>query len=412
MGRIGASVLNLAAVTIMARVLDLTDFGTVVLVFIYLMTIRVLANIKPFLAIIRWGVPALDNSDRETLHQLLVLTRRIDLCAALFATALGFSLAPVIGPLLSWDQTTINYTMMFSAVLLTSGAGTATGFLRLIDRFDIIAFGAFIGPAVRCAGALMAWLLGYGTPFFIAVWCLSLGAESFYLIWRGRQSYRAQQFRISVFDNTSLDRFPGLPRFLSITYIQTLLDLVPHRFATLMVGASLGAESAGLFRVASEIYTVLARPAVLLRQVVFPDLTRLWTNSRTEFQHVVVKVCIVSGLIGLCFVVPSIFFGDWFMGTVFGKQFEVAGNLLTWLLVAATFELGGAVLRPAGYAIGKPGAILAGHLVSTLAFLVSFYSTIEPFGLTGVGISVALGSFMVWLGMVYVVLRKTRMVID
>jgi len=410
LGRVGASILNLGAVTIMARALSLADFGTVVLVFVYLMTIRVLANIKPFLAIIRWGVPALDKDDRGTLAQLLVLTKRIDYCAALTATLMGLLLAPLIGPLLGWSETVIGYTMVFSSVLLTSGAGTATGFLRLTDRFDTIATAAFIGPAIRLSGALVAWLQGLPIDTFLAIWCISLGAESGYLVWRGRRECLAHNFKVSIFDKTSLEPFKGLPRFLCITYIQTLLDLVPHRFATLMVGAALGAESAGLFRVASELYTVLARPAVLLRQVVFPDLTRLWTSNRSTFRHVVIRICGIAGLIGLSFVIPSFFFGDWLMATVFGEQFRIAGELLTWLLVAATFELGGAALRPAGYAIDRSGAILTSHVISTLIFVFSFYFLLNQFGLTGSGMAVALGAMLVWLGMVYVVIHKTRFV--
>ena len=406
-GRVCASVLNLVAITVMARAINLNEFGTVVLVFVYLLTIRVLANLKPFLAVIRWGVPALDSGDRDTLTRLLVLTNRIDWCAAATAMLLGVLLAPLVGTLLGWSDRIIGYAMAFSVVLLASGTGTATGVLRLMDRFDAIAIQNAVGPAVRCLGALGAWYYEAPMDAFVAIWCVSLGMESLYLAWRGRRECRVHGYRFSPFHKTSLASFPGFPRFLGIAYVQTVLDLVPHRFSTIMVGAVLGAESAGLFRAASECYTVVARPAVMLRQVVFPDLTRLWVDSVATFRSVVWRVCGIAGLIGACFVVPSVFFGDWFMGTLFGDVFGVAGGLLTWLLVSAAFELGGAALRPAGYAMNRAGAMLAGSVVGTGALLIGFYPLTQTAGLTGAGVAVGLGALVTWLGMVWVITRQT-----
>lgn len=405
LGRIAASLLNLGAITVMARTLSLNEFGTVVLVFIYLLTIRVLGNLKSFLAVVRWGVPALDNGDRETLTRLLVLTKRVDWCAAIAAAVLALALSPAIGAVLGWNDRITGYVMAFSAVLLVSGTGTATGFLRLMNRFDAIAVQNTVGPAVRFLGALGGWFLKAPIDVFVVIWCLSLGVESASLNWRGWRECRVHDYSFSVFDRTSLSFFPGVARFLRLAYVQNVLDLVPHRFANIAVGAMLGAESAGLYRAASECYTVVARPGVLLRQIVFPDLTRLWTNDRSTFRLVILRVCIVAGAIGVCFAVISVFLGSWLMAGLFGEDFHAAGGLLTWLLVSAAFELAGSALRPAGYAMNRSGSILISHLGGTLVLVFSFYPLLTVAGLTGAGIAIGAGAIVTWIAMTYAVAR-------
>lgn len=406
LGRVAASLLNLGAITVMARALSLNEFGTVVLVFIYLLTIRALGNLKPFLAIVRWGVPALDNGDRETVVRLLVLAKRLDWCAAITAAVLGFALAPAIGAVLGWNDRITGYAMAFSPVLLASGTGTATGFLQLVNRFDAIAVRNAVGPALRFIGALSGWYLEAPIDAFIAIWCLSLGAESVYLNWRGRHECRVLGYKFSVFDQSSLSLFPGLVRFLRLAYVQTVLDLFPHRFANIAVGAILGAESAGLYRAASECYTVVARPGVLLRQIVFPDLTRLWTNDASTFRFVVLRMGIVAGAIGACFVVLSVFLGGWLMSALFGDDFYAAGGLLTWLLLSAAFELAGSALVPAGYAMNRTGGMLISQLAGTLLLIVSFYPLMAMAGLTGAGIAVGVGAIVAWIAMTYTVARQ------
>lgn len=405
-GRLVAVLLNLGAVATLARALDLAEFGTVVLVHVYALTVRGLVNVKPSLTIVRWGVPLLEGGETEKLHRLLELTRRIDRCIALGATTLAASLAPVAGMLLDWDASTVGYCMLFSGALLFSGIGSARGYLQATNRFDLLAQQMAVGPAIRFAGALAASFASPRIETFLAIWGFSLATEYLFLIWQGRRKVREAGLRISWFGGGSFAAFPGLPHFLSVTYVQALLELVPNRLATLMVGATLGAESAGLFKAARDCSTVLTRPAILLSQAVFPDLTRLWHQDYGKFRRLIARVCLIAGSIGLGLTAVSLLVGDWLLGTLFGPAFPAAAVLLVWLIFGAAFDLGGAALTPAGYAMDRAGRIMAGRILGTVVFLTGYFSMQGQFGLDGVGMAVAAGSMVTWLALVAIVSRN------
>ncbi len=411
-GRLVAVLLNLGAMATLARALELAEFGTVVLVHVYVLTVRGLVNVKPSLTIVRWGVPLLEGGESERLLRLLELTRRIDRCIALASSMLAAALAPVAGMLLGWDASIVGYCALYSGALLFSGIGSARGWLQAINRFDLLAQQMAVGPAIRFAGALAASIAAARIEIFLAIWGGSLAIEYLFLIWLGRRKVRESGLRISWFGGGSFAAFPGLPHFLSVTYVQALLELFPNRLATLMVGASLGAESAGLFKAARDCATVLSRPAVLLSQAVFPDLTRLWHDDYRKFRRLIVRVCLIAGGIGLALSSLSILFGGWLLGTLFGPEFAAAAVLLVWLVFGAAFDLGGAALTPAGYAMDRAGRIMAGRILGTLTFILGYFSLQGSFGLDGVGMAVAAGSIAAWLALVAIVSRIPPSSID
>ena len=411
-GRLVAVLLNLGAMATLARALELAEFGTVVLVHVYVLTVRGLVNVKPSLTIVRWGVPLVEGGESERLLRLLELTRRIDRCIALASSVLAAALAPVAGMLLGWDASTVGYCALYSGALLFSGIGSARGWLQAINRFDLLAQQMAVGPAIRFAGALAASIAAARIEIFLAIWGGSLAIEYLFLIWQGHRKVRESGLRISWFGGGSFAAFPGLPHFLSVTYVQAILELVPNRLATLMVGASLGAESAGLFKAARDCATVLSRPAVLLSQAVFPDLTRLWHDDYRKFRRLIVRVCLIAGGIGLALSSLSILFGGWLLGTLFGPEFPAAAVLLVWLVFGAAFDLGGAALTPAGYAMDRAGRIMAGRILGTLTFILGYFSLQGSFGLDGVGMAVAAGSIAAWLALVAIVSRIPPSSID
>ncbi len=407
-GRAMAALLNVGALAALARALELAEFGTVVLVHAYVLTVRGLVNVKPFLAIVRWGIPLLEGDDRQSLRGLLELTRRVDRLTALSGMVLGVALAPLVGVFMEWDSKTVGYCALYSTALILSGIGTASGYLQLINRFDVLAQQMTVGPAIRCVGALAASLTAPRIEAFLAIWGVSLAAEYLFLAWRGRRKYAESGLVLSWMGRGAFASFPGMQRFLFVTYLQSMLEMVPNRFATLMVGASLGPESAGLFRAARDCSTVVTRPAALLSQAVFPDLTRLWADDYRKFRRLVVKVGLIAGVVGLCLTLLSLVFGGWLLGALFGPEFTVAKVLLAWLILGAAFDLGGAPLTPAGYAMGRADRILAGRSLSTAIFVLGYFYLQAQFGIDGVGMAVVAGAMSLWLALVLIVGRAPR----
>lgn len=158
-GRGAAAIMAFGATALMARSLGPAEFGMVILMQTYVLLIRALFDFGSVDAMVRFGVPAHDISDKHSLGRLIKLCRRIDKQASIAATLLAFILAPFAGPSMGFNNLQVMILMGYSLVLVTSRTGTAAGILRLYDRFDILGKQMTIAPTIRffrCGYCLVA----------------------------------------------------------------------------------------------------------------------------------------------------------------------------------------------------------------------------------------------------------------
>jgi O-antigen/teichoic acid export membrane protein len=410
-GRGAAAIMAFGATALMARALGPVEFGLVVLIHTYVMLIRALLDFGTADAIVRFGVPAQDASDNQTLGKLIKVCRRIDKQASIVAALLALLVAPFAGPAIGMDTKHVLLLMAYSTILLTPGVGSAAGLLRLNDRFDIGGRQMTIAPTIRFLGVLMAWGLAAPLEIFLAVWGIAYVAENVYLLWQAKHKYR-RQINQSLVDSSlksaSLKDFHGLRHFIWVTYWQSNIDLLPKHLTTLLVGHLLGPAEAGLLRLAREIASALSRPALLIRQVVFTDLTRTWNEGSSDFEVVAYRTALLGGALGMVFVALSYLFGEYLLGSLLGTEFIAAKGVLTLMLLAATLDLATSPLLSGLYAMGHAMKTLRITMVSTAVYLLMFVLLTRQFGLMGAGLAATAGAALTLIGMIMLMRSNKR----
>lgn len=410
-GRGVAAVLELMTVALLARALSPAEFGQIVLIQTYVLIVRGLFNFRLFEAVIRFGVPAIEAHDDVSLRKLLRLTLFVDLAASALATVVALLAAPLVAGFLAWDASLVLAAMLYSSVLVTAGIGTPKGILRLFDRFDVLGVQLMVSPVLRLAGVIAALSLDAGLLWLVAVLAAGTLAGNFYLIARGWREFR-RRIGGSVLRGPSLKAwqqdFPGLRAFLTIVYVQTNVDMLPKHVSTLLAGSFLGPAAAGMLRLAREATKILSKPGALLQQVLFPDLVRLWGRGADSFRMLLLRALMISGLFGLVFIIGSYFGGRLLFTSALGPEYAEAAPLLTLLLLSATLELAGIVLRAAGYAIGQAGEILRLHLVSAVIYLLAFSVLTPRLGLIGPGIAACVAATVTLAGISLLVAKSIR----
>lgn len=327
---------------------------------------------------------------------MLRTTMLIDWAAAIVATLVGIMAASLAADMLDWKPVMISWAAVYSLIMLTTANGTSNGILRVYDRFDAIGVQFTITPALRFITVAAAWALDASMPVFIIAWGAAFAIGQFYMFVRGQVELRAHMSdRLwSGFKWGDLkERGSDFWKFIRVVYWQTNIDLLPKHVAVLLAGALLGPAAAGMFRLAREFSTVLTQPAIALREVLFPDLTRSFHAEDGGIHSVPFKAAVIAGMAGLGFVLISIVFGESILGII-GEEYIPAASLLTMLLIAASFDLASAPLRAAAYAIGRAGSVLNIHVIGTIVYVSMFFLMTPLTGLTGPGWAAMLASLL------------------
>lgn len=395
-GRALAGLFSVAATGLMANALPAAEFGLIVLVHTYVMVIRGALNFRTFEAVVRFGIPLNDSGDIDGFRSLLRSTMLVDYSAGIFALLVGIAAAPLASSFLHWEPATMHWAMAYCLVILATANGTPNGILRVYDRFDALGIQYAVAPALRFISIGIAWWLEAPMEVFMVAWGSAFALGHFYMSVRGfvelRRHVSTRLWRgFSGADLTH--RESDFWKFVGVVYWQTNIDLLPKHVSVLLAGGLLGPAAAGLFRLAREVSTILAQPALVLREVLFPDLTRSFHADDGGIHSIPVKTAIVAGAAGLVFVALSIVFGGSLLGIV-GDEYIPAAPLLSLLLLAASFDLASASLRAAAYAMGRAATILKIHMVGIVTYLAAFFLLTPPLALLGPGLAAVLASLL------------------
>ena len=407
-GRTTGALMALAATALAARALGATEFGLVVLIHAAALMIRQLCNVKTSEAIIRYGVPLAEEGRIGELRGFIIRMAKIDLAAGIIAALSGAVVLFGFSHLFDLPADLKGPATLYVLVLVSSVTGAARGTLRLLDRFGALSAQLTVGPAIKLAGVGILLLTPYSanTAAYVLIWGGAYLVEHTYSWWRAYRSF-VKYYTGAKTAVPDVDR-QEVRGFLYTVYWQSTLDAAPKQAATLLAGSLLGPAGAALFSFARELAEVLAKPVVLLRQVVFPDLARLWRNDVPRFIRVTWKTGAITAGVGLTVVLVSVFAAEPLLVALAGADFAAAGFLLTLLLLAASIELAGAAFRPASYVMGRAQALLNVQIVATTAYLIGFVGLIELFGLPGIGCAAILSGLVTFTGAGYIVQRGCR----
>ena len=406
-GRGIAAAFNVVALALMANALSPVEFGLVVLLHTYVLAIRGFLNFRTFEAIVKYGVPLHASGDNDGLRKLLRITTSIDVMASIVATALGIAAASITGKFVHWDTQMVTIAAIYSLTLLTTATGTPNGILRLYDRFDVLGIWYTISPGIRFFGVVFAWFFDAEMLVFIGVWAAAFVFENIWIYLRGHREVH-QHMSESIwrgFHSRELrETTSEFRHFMGVIYWQTNVDLLPKHLAVLLAGSLLGPAGAGMFRLANDFSTVLSKPGLMLREVLFPDLSRMLHNKEAGFHELGYRAVRIAGAAGLLMVLLSIPLGAPILGII-GQDYTPAAPLMTLMLLAATFELAGSPLRAAAYALGGAGTVLRIYALSSFVYLSLFYVLTPPIGLIGPGVAASIGGALT-LGRLLFLVRK------
>jgi O-antigen/teichoic acid export membrane protein len=409
-GRGIAAVFMVVSTVLTAHALPVEQFGLIILLHTYIKVVKGLLNFRTFEAIVRFGVPLHDKGDEPQLKSLLRSTLMVDFSSSLAATLIGVASVPLAAWLLHWDAQMTQWAGFYSLILITTSINTSNGILRLYDRFDALGVQYTVGPMVRMLLVILAWAMDGGMLMFLLAWGFAYCAGNIYMFARGMLELRARlstPFWEGFRWREILDQHSEFWRFIGVVYWQTSVDLVPKQLSTLLAGNLLGAAAAGQFRLAREISTILNRPAALLRDVLFPNLTRSWQSDEGSFKKLPMRASLIAGSAGFLITIFAWIAGETLLALI-GEYYVPAAPLMVLLLAAASFDLASAPLRAAAYAMGKASSLLRIHILGIGVYIPLFYVITHFTGLIGPGLASLITSVLTFTLTARYLLAKLR----
>lgn len=381
------SLIGVATLFITARALGAGGLGILALVESYVRLVDLVLRLEPWQAVIRYGVRAQDAGDTAAIARLVKLSIMVDAAGGVLAGTVAILLAPLLLPLFGLIMPEgPQYAYLFAAGLFLSFRPTATAVLRIFDRFDVLARVDVAGALIRLALSAMAWLAGFGIWAFIAILLVQSlldGLVAFVLALRllrrkGITGLASADWRQGLAEN------PGFLRFLWNSNVNVILRQSVNRLDVLAVGALLDLRAVGFYQLGKRVMVRANKLAAPLRQVVFPELSRLWSRGKySRFNRFVMLMCLAILFVQLVVAVPVIWHMELVIRVLFGPDYAGAGPVMTILLLSSIVFASGVILNPALLAMGQDRLLVRATTGSTVVFALSFLPLVHRHGVEG-----------------------------
>ncbi len=404
-GKAAGAIVSVLYMIIAVRVLGPRDYGVLILVHTFAVTVGTIVEFPGWHAVVRYGTQAAQARDDGRLLRLLRFAGLVEGAGGVCSVLAAAVLAPWIGPRLGWSQTALDFALPYSFAVLATIRATPAGYLQLVGRFDLIGAHNLVSPLVRLAGAGGIALLGGGLHAFLVVWLVaalsewvSMWAMGLWVLRRTRPDAKLiGSARGVVRENAGIRRF-----MLAANADLTFGDLAP-RLAPLAVGWVMGPVAAGLYSVAQRATVVISHPVQLLGQAAYAELARLIAagGSGAEIRAALVRMIGIAAAIAVPALLVIAIAADPLAELIGGPAFRSAGGVMLWLAAARAVLLVGPPATAALAALGRPGLSVAANLICSLGLLPLLPPLMTAFGLRGAGIhavlqAVAASGLLAW----------------
>lgn len=378
------------------------DFGIFTLILTYGQLIANLVQFQSWKGVIRYG--ALHNAQgrAEPLARLFGFTATLDALGIIAGCIIAIVGVPLVGPLFHWPAAEQAEAALFAVVLLLATGGTASGILRLFDRFDLVAATEGVSPLIRLVGAAAAWAAGGGVIAFLAIWGGALVAQSIVqwiaavAIHGARLTFGPKAFRQAARENRRLWRF------MILTNLSGSLSLFWMQLGTLSVGAVTGAAQAGGFRIANRLSKGIAKPAEVVTRALYPELARLVAEEdHRALRSILTRATAISTGLGVLVVVLVGFGSRTLLSLIAGKDYAFAHVFLFLFAISAAIDLAGFALEPFHVAHGRAGRVLRIRLVGAATYMVMLALLMSQWGANGAAIASIAASAVMFAQLVW-----------
>lgn len=390
-GRLVFGVVNLMAAAIAVRACGVEAFGVVALLQAYIRLFAGLLRFDTWAAVTRYGMQA--DASTSDLQRLLGFTLRLDALAFLVSVLLAALLAPFAGRLFEWPEAVIALAPWYAVNIIFITGATATGFLRLTNRFAVLAQQHGLNALIRLGGVAILWALGGNVVHLAIVWGVGGVVSGIFMMTAAwREAMRRDlwpRFRGSWRELP--EGFPNIWRFVIITNLNGMISTVMNHGVILLVGALLGAGGASLFQIARQSTEFMRKASGLLSPIFFPELAKMEAKGKREKIRRLVNRTLQFAVVWLAMTSTILFFGaEPFLRLLFGPETIGAASTMIVCGIATAIQAAGFTFAPALMSIGKESALLKSTIVASVIAAPLIVGLTYTYGLIGAGVGMFL----------------------
>lgn len=380
-----AGLMGLISLSLAARTLGAEKLGVFALIQSYVLLIDRLMNFQCWQAVIKFGAEYLSQGKKEDFKSLVKFCTILDAATAAIGTFTAIAVIYILSRWKGWQQQTVYAAVAYSFWMLLNLRGTATGLLRLFNRFRLISTTMITAAFLKLILAVTAYMFSGSLLVFVIIWVAAGATESILLLLAGwQQVYKATGANFLKAKVSTIMKDKTIWKFVLSTNLHLSVRLASRELDVLITGAILGPAMTGIYKIARQFAWILASLIEPIYRAIYPELAHLAAEKRfSDLKHTATRAAILTGSVSLLIWLVFVVFGRWILSIAAGEEFRQAWSVMVIFMFAFVIW-GFAFCLSAGLlAIGRAGRILLVQIIAFIVFSPALYLLLTTIGLVG-----------------------------
>lgn len=379
-------VADLIGTMLVARVLGVTDYGRLSLVWAVTGTAALVVDVRAWEAVTRYLSEFITRGQKGPALATVKLALLVDAAVALLGFGLAWAASGLAAGALFADPSLGPLIMLGALSLVASSFDrTARAVLRVFDRFRALSLCGVLEAAGRLtavAGALAAG--GRVRGVLLAHVAADAGAAAILLAVAGRAaSTRLWAARASAALGTTRPYCPEMLRYLGHSSLRATLKLATRQLDVLVLRHHRPPSEVGLYRAALRLALVVEELTDPLYFAVFPQFARAWVEARDEFRGLLRRLAVGLALLTGALCLGGVLAAPALIGLTLGAAYAQAVEPFQLLLLATGAAAGTLWATPAVLGSGQPWVATKAAIISVVGLVGLLLVLVPLWGASG-----------------------------
>lgn len=399
-GTAASSLLMMVSVAIAARSLGAHDFGVLVLLQSAVQMLRALTGFGTQQPVIKLGSDAQAAGDKGRLGEIVSMGLVVDALTAVATFAIAALFIELSRKTIGLADQNVGSAWILAVSLLFAGYPASNGIFRLYDRFGLLSLVQTLSAVGLVAGYAVLFAVAPTLQAFVAVWAVYFGLSSLIQLWISlellRRDHVRLRFRWNLFSSTD---GRTLWHYCWSTWGTSTTETIRTNGDSLLVGAIVSVEAAGIYNVARQLAGIIRKLNVVYMSTIFPEIARLSARNDVAGARKLNRRMLWLGLVvAVASVGLALILGKFIIQWLFGARFGAAHLPFVILTAAAVAQLISITPSMCVQVFRGPRLLLILTLVAVLMFAVLAIPLTFLFSISGMAVAhVAYGITLILL---------------
>lgn len=324
--------LNLLTISVIAKSLPTNIFGSFAIIQAYAATVSGILSFKTWQTVIKYFPET--QEDDTSLKSLFKFSYKVDVFTAFSATILAFILLPLLSSVINYDSNYLWIGFLYLFTILFNIEGTATGYFRSADMFNIFLITESINAFLKLLIIYLVSVFNADIKTYIFVFVLFTLTRSLML-----NSFFAKKvglrFFIGIFSTPTSyiqSKFRDIKEFSIFSGLTSSFDTAFKQGDLLIVSAFFGSNFAAAFKMIKSIGALVLQIITPIYLSIYPLVSEKKSNIN-ELRRFINRTSSALLLAGVAGFIIFYFIHEYLISIFFGTDYmQYSVYLLTYVV--------------------------------------------------------------------------------